>query len=91
MLELDNIYVAYGSILALRGVSLRVAPGELVALIGSNGAGKTTTLRTISGLLRARQGAIRYRGEEIAIARRLLQGPLHRGRRDDRARGPVRR
>ena len=68
MLELKDIQVFYGSIRALSGVSLRVAPGELVALIGSNGAGKSTTLKTISGLLRARRGAIIYEGQEITRA-----------------------
>ena len=68
MLELHDIYVSYGSIRALNGVSLRVGAGELVALIGSNGAGKSTTLKTISGLLRARQGAIVYDGQPIARA-----------------------
>jgi len=68
MLELHDIHVSYGSIRALNGVSLRVGTGELVALIGSNGAGKSTTLKTISGLLRARQGAIVYNGQPIARA-----------------------
>src|SRR5689334_318313 len=68
MLELRDIQVYYGGIRALGGVSLRVDSGELVALIGSNGAGKSTTLKTISGLLRARQGAIIYEGQEITRA-----------------------
>jgi branched-chain amino acid transport system ATP-binding protein len=68
LLELNEIHVSYGSIRALSGVSLRVDPGELVALIGSNGAGKSTTLKTISGLLRARQGAIVYEGQPITRA-----------------------
>jgi branched-chain amino acid transport system ATP-binding protein len=68
MLELRDIHVFYGGIRALSGVSLRVEPGELVALIGSNGAGKSTTLKTISGLLRPRQGAILYEGQEITRA-----------------------
>ncbi len=68
MLELVDVQVQYGSIRALHGVSLTVETGELVALIGSNGAGKTTTLRTISGLLRPTQGAIRYDGTDIARA-----------------------
>jgi branched-chain amino acid transport system ATP-binding protein len=68
MLELRDIHVFYGGIRALGGVSLRVDPGELVALIGSNGAGKSTTLKTISGLLRAREGAIFYEGQEITRA-----------------------
>jgi branched-chain amino acid transport system ATP-binding protein len=68
MLELSDIHVFYGGIRALSGVSLRVEAGELVALIGSNGAGKSTTLKTISGLLRPRQGAIHYEGQEITRA-----------------------
>lgn len=65
MLELKDIEVFYGAIQALRGVSLEIAEGELVTLIGSNGAGKTTTLLTISGLLRPRRGTIVYLGEPI--------------------------
>src|SRR3954464_14874791 len=68
MLELSDVHVRYGNIRALGGVSLRVDAGELVALIGSNGAGKSTTLKTISGLLRARQGAILYEGQAITRA-----------------------
>ena len=66
VLELNNIHVSYGSISALNGVSFRVHEGELVALIGSNGAGKSTTLKTISGLLRPRQGRIMYRNRDIS-------------------------
>jgi branched-chain amino acid transport system ATP-binding protein len=65
MLQIDNIDVYYGKIQALKGVSLIVNDGELVALIGSNGAGKSTTLRTISGLMRPRQGSINYNGQPI--------------------------
>jgi branched-chain amino acid transport system ATP-binding protein len=68
MLELNDIRVSYGSIRALNGVSLRVNKGELVALIGSNGAGKSTTLKTISGLLRPREGRIVYQSQEITRA-----------------------
>ena len=68
MLELQDLHVNYGSIRALSGVSLEVQAGELVALIGSNGAGKSTTLKTISGLLRARQGTIRWQGQDITRA-----------------------
>src|SRR6266850_2855898 len=68
MLELQDVHVRYGNIRSLQGVSLRVAQGELVALIGSNGAGKTTTLRTISGLLRASPGSITFEGTEIGRA-----------------------
>ena len=65
MLELGDLHVHYGNIRALEGVSLRVAQGELVAIIGSNGAGKSTTLKTISGLLRPSRGTIRYNGTPI--------------------------
>src|SRR5690349_15164062 len=65
VLELQNVSVYYGSIRALDQISFHVSGGELVALIGSNGAGKSTTLKTISGLLRPRQGSITYRGENI--------------------------
>jgi branched-chain amino acid transport system ATP-binding protein len=66
LLELDDIRTAYGSIEALKGVSLTVEEGEVVTLIGSNGAGKSTTLRSISGLTPPRSGSIRFRGEEIS-------------------------
>ena len=65
MLELKDLAVNYGSIEALHDVSLNVGKGAIVTLIGANGAGKSTTLRTISGLLKARHGSIRYEGEEI--------------------------
>jgi branched-chain amino acid transport system ATP-binding protein len=65
VLELREVEVSYGNIRALRGVSLTVADGELVTLIGSNGAGKSTTLKTISGLLRPRAGTIQYQGQSI--------------------------
>src|SRR5712691_6783547 len=65
MLEIQNLAVNYGSIAALHDVSLKVETGQIVTLIGANGAGKATTLRTISGLLKARQGSIHYEGEEI--------------------------
>ncbi len=65
MLELDGVDVAYGSVRALRGVSVRVDAGELVTLIGANGAGKTTTIRSISGLLRPTTGSIRFQGTPI--------------------------
>jgi branched-chain amino acid transport system ATP-binding protein len=65
LLELKDIHTYYGSIHALRGVTMAVEEGEIVTLIGSNGAGKSTTLRTISGLLRPRQGEIMLRGKRI--------------------------
>ena len=66
LLEVEDLVTAYGSIEALKGVSLTVDEGEVVTLIGSNGAGKSTTLRSISGLTPARTGSIRFRGEEIS-------------------------
>jgi branched-chain amino acid transport system ATP-binding protein len=65
VLELRDVDVLYGRVQALRGVSLTVGDGEIVALIGSNGAGKTTTLRTISGLVRPASGEILLRGQAI--------------------------
>ena len=65
MLEVTDLQVAYGAIVALKGISLRVPQGSIVTLIGSNGAGKSTTLRTISGLLRPREGAVIFEGEAI--------------------------
>lgn len=66
MLEINNLAVSYGSITALHDVCLRVGKGDIVTLIGANGAGKSTTLRTISGLLKAQGGSIKYEGEEIS-------------------------
>ena len=65
MLEVADLHVAYGAITALRGVSLRVAAGEIVTVIGSNGAGKSTLLRTISGLVRSRAGQISLDGQAV--------------------------
>jgi branched-chain amino acid transport system ATP-binding protein len=65
LLEIADLEVRYGGIRALRGVSLTVEEGEIVALLGSNGAGKTTTLRTISGLLRPAAGRVFFKGEQI--------------------------
>ncbi|MBI3014752.1 MAG: ABC transporter ATP-binding protein [Candidatus Tectomicrobia bacterium] len=65
MLEIEDLHVHYGSIPALRGISLFIPRGEVVALLGSNGAGKSTTLKTISGLLKPKQGTMRLNGERI--------------------------
>ena len=65
LLELKDIHTFYGTIEALKGISLEVNEGEIVTLIGSNGAGKSTTLRSISGLTPVREGSIRFEGEEI--------------------------
>jgi branched-chain amino acid transport system ATP-binding protein len=66
ILELRAVHTYYGHVHALKGISLSVAPGEIVALIGANGAGKSTTLRTVSGLLRPREGEIFIHGKPIA-------------------------
>ena len=63
ILEVRDLRVSYGAIEALKGVSLRLSVGEIVTLIGANGAGKTTTLRAIMGLVPAKEGEIRFRGE----------------------------
>jgi branched-chain amino acid transport system ATP-binding protein len=68
ILEVANIDTYYGETQALFGVSLAVAPGEVVALLGRNGAGKTTTLRSVLGLTRPRRGHIRFDGRDIAEA-----------------------
>ena len=65
MLEVRDLRVCYGKIEAVKGISFSVEPGQVVTLIGTNGAGKTTTLRTISGLLPAADGEIRFEGERI--------------------------
>jgi branched-chain amino acid transport system ATP-binding protein len=66
MLEVRDLEVAYGPIVALKGISLEVQPGEIVAVLGANGAGKTTLLRTLSGLLRPRRGSLRFEGRELS-------------------------
>jgi branched-chain amino acid transport system ATP-binding protein len=65
LLELDDLHVHYGKIEAIRGISVEVAAGEIVTLIGANGAGKSTTLKTISGLRSVSQGEIRFNGQVI--------------------------
>ena len=69
LLAVDDVHATYGRFDVLRGVSLRVEPGELVAVLGPNGAGKSTLLKTIAGFLSPRQGSIRLDGEEIGTLR----------------------
>jgi branched-chain amino acid transport system ATP-binding protein len=66
LLEVDDIHVHYGKIAALKGITLAVDEGEIVALIGANGAGKTTTLKTVSGLRPLSSGQVRFDGEDIS-------------------------
>jgi branched-chain amino acid transport system ATP-binding protein len=68
MLEVADLDLFYGDAQALDGVSLSVAEGEIVAIVGANGAGKSSLIRTIFGMARARRGSIRFRGEEISAA-----------------------
>jgi branched-chain amino acid transport system ATP-binding protein len=82
LLEVDDIHTFYGTIEALKGISIEVKKGEIVTLIGSNGAGKSTTLRSISGLTPPRTGAIRFKGEDISktpaqeiVGRGISQAP----------------
>ena len=82
ILEVEKIHSYYGHIHALKDISLTVEQGEIVTLIGANGAGKSTTLKTISGLLRPRQGSIRLEGEELTrylpheiVAKGVVQVP----------------
>jgi len=86
VLSVKDLVVHYGAIEALRGVSLEVPEGQVVALIGANGAGKTTTLRAISRMLRPTAGSVRFRGEELTrlmphdiVARGLAHAPEGRG------------
>lgn len=65
MLKLQSVVTYYGRILALRGVSLHVEPGEIVAIVGPNGAGKTTALNTISGVIGARSGKVFFDGKDV--------------------------
>jgi len=82
ILQLHDIHTYYGSIHALKGISLEVSDGEIVTLLGANGAGKTTTLRSINGLNRPRQGTIRFQGRDITstapheiVKRGIAQSP----------------
>jgi branched-chain amino acid transport system ATP-binding protein len=78
LLELQNVDVHYGAIQALRGVSLRVEAGSIVALLGCNGAGKSTTLRAISGLLKPSRGSITFDGKPLTglAAHKIVQQGL---------------
>jgi branched-chain amino acid transport system ATP-binding protein len=82
ILELENVQTFYGSIEALKGISIEVKHGEVVTLIGANGAGKSTTLRSINGLNHPRRGRIRFQGRDIThssphdiVERGIAQSP----------------
>ncbi|MBI3185391.1 MAG: ABC transporter ATP-binding protein [Myxococcales bacterium] len=85
-LEVSELHVSYGAIKALRGLSLKVGKGEVVALIGANGAGKTSTLRAVSGMLRPAAGKILLDGQEVTglkanelVPRGMAHAPEGRG------------
>jgi branched-chain amino acid transport system ATP-binding protein len=67
MLTVDNVHTYYGSIHALKGITITIEKGEIVTLIGGNGAGKTTTLRTIAGLLKPREGRVSLNDEDLGV------------------------
>jgi branched-chain amino acid transport system ATP-binding protein len=68
ILELEDVHTFYGTIEALKGISIRVRQGEIVTLIGANGAGKSTTLRSINGINHPRRGRIVFQGRDITTA-----------------------
>ena len=65
LLEIKDLHVSYGGIQAVKGIDIEVPKGEIVTLIGANGAGKSTTLRTIAGLVKAKKGSIKFKGNEL--------------------------
>ena len=65
MLEIANVEASYGAVQALRGITLKVEAGAIVALLGANGAGKTSVLKTISGIVDPRRGSVRFDGKDI--------------------------
>ncbi|MGE4320365.1 MAG: ABC transporter ATP-binding protein [Acholeplasmataceae bacterium] len=82
MLELKNVEIDYGIVKAVKGVSMNVPKGSIVAILGANGAGKTSTIRSISGLTKIKEGQILYNGEEIQnqhsfkiVSKGIMQSP----------------
>ena len=69
LLELDRVTVRYGRVAAVRGVSLRISPGEVVAIVGPNGAGKSTLLAAVMGMVRVAEGEVRWSGRSITAWR----------------------
>lgn len=72
ILKVSDLHVSYGKIAALKGISFEVYSGEIVSILGANGAGKTTTLNTLTGVLRAKQGSVEFKGQNI------LGAPTHK-------------
>src|SRR5688572_401766 len=86
LLDVRDLHVSYGAIVALRGVSLHVGKGEVVALIGANGAGKTSTLRAVSGMVRPVSGRVQLETDDITghkahtlVSRGMAHAPEGRG------------
>jgi branched-chain amino acid transport system ATP-binding protein len=86
LLEVNDLVVSYGAITALKGITLSVGRGEVVALIGANGAGKTSTLRAVSGLVKPAKGVVKLAGEDLTglkanavVAKGLAHAPEGRG------------
>jgi len=78
VLRVENLHVFYGAIHALQGISFNVEKGEIVTLIGANGAGKSTTLRSLSGIIRPRDGSISFNGQEITtiLAEKIVKNGM---------------
>jgi branched-chain amino acid transport system ATP-binding protein len=86
LLSIDNLHVSYGKIKAIKGISLQVKEGEIVALVGANGAGKTTLLKTISGILTPAEGSVSFEGKDLIkvkpfqrVVEGICQAPEGRG------------
>ena len=86
LLNIDNLHVSYGKIKAIKGISLQVSQGEIVALVGANGAGKTTLLKTISGILTPTEGSVSFEGKDLTkvkpfqrVVEGICQAPEGRG------------
>ena len=86
LLNIDNMHVSYGKIKAIKGISLQVSQGEIVALVGANGAGKTTLLKTISGILTPAEGSVSFEGKDLTkvkpfqrVVEGICQAPEGRG------------
>ena len=86
LLNIDNLHVSYGKIKAIKGISLQVSQGEIVALVGANGAGKTTLLKTISGILTPVEGSVSFEGKDLTkvkpfqrVVEGICQAPEGRG------------